>query len=132
MNYPIALLTLRAFRQALYRCLDRRADALFELLDALLTTGPVPSPVHLSQAPIHRRGWGSLYAALAQGRLNIAALQLLVAQYPLAEGQPIYAVDVSVWARPDATTSPERGYHYHSSRHTGGQPVLSGWAYQWI
>jgi hypothetical protein len=28
---------LRAFRKSLYRCFDRRADALFELTDALLT-----------------------------------------------------------------------------------------------
>ena len=28
--------SLRAFRDSLYRCFDRRADALFELTDALL------------------------------------------------------------------------------------------------
>ena len=46
---------LRAFRDSLYRCFDRRADALFELGDALLTAGVVPSPVHLSLEPAHRR-----------------------------------------------------------------------------
>jgi hypothetical protein len=52
---------LRAFRNSLYRCLERRADALFELADAMLTAaGTVPSPVHLSLVPAHRRGWGSL------------------------------------------------------------------------
>jgi hypothetical protein len=61
---------LRAFRNSLYRCFDRRADALFELADALLTAGTVPSPVHLSLAPAHRRGWGSLYAALSRGRIE--------------------------------------------------------------
>ena len=55
----------RAFRRSFYECLYRRADALFELTDALLTAGTVqPSPVHLSGEPVHRRGWGSLYAAL--------------------------------------------------------------------
>jgi len=132
MNYSIALLTLCTFRQALYRCFDRRAAALFDLLDALLTAGSVPSPAHLSQEAVHRRGWGSLYAALAQGRLNLAALQVLVAQYPLAEGQPIYAVDTSVWIRGDAETSPERGYYYHPSRHSAGQPIVAGWSYSWI
>ena len=132
MKYSIALDTLQTFRAALYACFERRADALLELTDALLTAGPVLSPAHLSQEPVHRRGWGSLYAALAHGRVQSTALRQLIAQYPLAAGQPIYAVDTSVWARGTATTSPERGFYYHSSRHTGGIPVVAGWSYQWI
>ena len=42
--------SLHAFRDSLYRCFERRADALFELTDALLTAGSVASPVHLSLA----------------------------------------------------------------------------------
>ena len=132
MNESTAVTTLQTFRQALYGCFERRADALMELTDALLTAGPVLSPAHLSLEAVHRRGWGSLYAALAEGRVNSSALRDLVGQYPLADGQPIYAVDCSVWARCAAQTSPERGYHYHSSRHTGGVPVVAGWSYQWI
>ncbi len=132
MNESTALTALHTFRHALYDCFERRADALMELTDALLTAGPVLSPVHLSQEAVHRRGWGSLYAALAQGRVNSPALRQLLAQYPLAEGQPIYAVDCSVWARCAAATSPQRGYYYHSSRHSGGVPVVAGWSYQWI
>ena len=125
---------LRAFRDSLYRCFDRRADALFELGDALLTAGVVPSPVHLSLEPAHRRGWGSLYAALDRGRLDAGALRRLLARHPLAvRGEsPVYAVDVSVWPRCDAECSPERGYYYHPSRHSAGQPIVAGWAYQWI
>jgi hypothetical protein len=68
---------LRAFRNSFYRCFDRRADALFELTDALLTAGTVPSPVHLSLAPVHRRGWGSLYAALSRGQVDEGSLREL-------------------------------------------------------
>jgi hypothetical protein len=39
--------SLHAFRNSLYRCFERRADVLFELTDALLTAGTVPSPPHL-------------------------------------------------------------------------------------
>ena len=47
-----ALRTLRTFRYSLYECLHRRADALFELTDAILTADSIPSPAHLSlQAP---------------------------------------------------------------------------------
>jgi hypothetical protein len=54
---------LSAFRSRLYGCLVRRADTLFELTDAILTAGAALSPVHLSLASVHRRGWRSHYAA---------------------------------------------------------------------
>jgi len=46
------LRTLRDFRDDFYACLYRRADAPFALADAVLTAGAVPSPVHLSGAPV--------------------------------------------------------------------------------
>jgi hypothetical protein len=133
MDPSTAFDDLRTFRRSLHRCFDRRADALFELGDAILTAGGVPSPVHLSLEPAHRRGWGSLYAALGRGRIDVEALRTLVVRHPLAGGQPpIYAVDVSVWPRCDAETSPERGFYYHPSRHSAGQPIVAGWAYQFV
>jgi DDE superfamily endonuclease len=133
MVVPVtALTTLHTFRAGLYGCFPRRSDALFELADALLTAGPVESPAHLSLEAIHRRGWGSLYAALALGEVDEAALRALLVQHPLDASPPIYAVDVSVWPRCDAETSPARGYYYHPSRHSAGQPIVAGWAYQWV
>jgi hypothetical protein len=129
-----ALHTLATFRHSFYACLLRRADALFELTDALLAADSVPSPVHLSLQASHRRGWGSLYAALWRGRIDAEALRELLARHPLAGSgsTPVYAVDVSVWARCDAESSPQRGYYYHPSRHSAGQPIVAGWAYQFI
>ncbi|MDP8901821.1 MAG: transposase [Actinomycetota bacterium] len=131
-----ALDGLRAFRGSLYRCFERRADALFELADAMLTAGAVPSPVYLSLAPAHRRGWGSLYAALSRGRIEEGPLRELLAQHAStgnASRAPVYAVDVSVWSRCEAEASPGRGYYYyHPSRHSAGQPIVAGWAYQLV
>jgi len=126
---------LRAFRLRLHGCFGRRADALFELTDAVLSTGNAPSPPHLSLAPIHRRGWGSLYAALERGRIDAEALRNLLAGVQLADADErarVYAVDRSSWPRCDAETSPERGYYYHPSRHSAGQPIVAGWNYQLI
>jgi hypothetical protein len=39
---------------------------------------------------------------------------------------------VTTWPRCDAECSPARGYYYHPSRHSAGQPIVAGWAYQWI
>jgi hypothetical protein len=126
---------LVAFRTGTYAAFGARRDALFDLLDALLTAGPVASPVHLSLAPAHRRGHGSLYAALARGEISAAAVERLLAEQPLAlaaDEAAIYAVDGSVWARCDAETSPERGFYHHPSRHSNGQPIVAGWLYQWV
>jgi hypothetical protein len=98
-----------------------------------LTANAVPSPVHLSLQAIYRRGWGSLYAALAKGRIDEKRLRDLLARYRFADETdlpPVYAIDGSVWPRCDAEASPERGYYYHPSRHSAGQPIVAGWAYQ--
>ena len=41
---------LQRFRGGLYRCLGRRRDALFELVDALLAAEAMPSLPHLTAA----------------------------------------------------------------------------------
>ncbi len=129
-----ALHTLGTFRHSFYECLHRRADALFELTDALLTADTVPSPVHLSLEAPHRRGWGSLYAALDRGQIDAEALRGLLVCHPLAGSgtTPVYAVDVSVWDCCDVEASPQRGFYNHPSRHSAGQPIVTGWAYQFI
>jgi hypothetical protein len=127
------LARLSTFRSELHACFTRRADALFELGDALLCAQtPLPSLPHLSLEPVCRRGWGSVYAALARGRIDPERLRdLLVRVLPDADPL-VFAIDVSTWSRCDAECSPERGYYYHPSRHSAGQPIIAGWAFQWI
>lgn len=124
--------TLRAFRAGVYRRFGARRDALLELLDAATVVGLAPSLVHLSLAAPHRRGWGSLYAALAEGRHDEPALRELVGRHPLDDGQAVYALDTSVWPRNDAETSPERGHYFSPSRQSAGQPIVTGWSYAWL
>src|SRR5215207_3736745 len=74
---------LRAFRRSCYKCFHRRRDALFELTDAILTAdSTAPSPAHLSLQASHRRGWGSLYAALDRGRIDYEALKPYASSWP--------------------------------------------------
>jgi hypothetical protein len=129
-TFPLA--RLGAFRAELHACFTRRADALLDLADALLCAPAVPSVAQLSLEPAHRRGWGSTYAALASGRIEVERLRDLLAG-SLPDADPlVFAVDVTTWPRCDAECSPERGYYYHPSRHSAGQPIIAGWAYQWI
>jgi DDE superfamily endonuclease len=129
-TFPLA--RLGAFRSELHACLTRRTDALFELGDALLCAPAIPSLPHLSLEPAHRRSWGSVYAALGRGEVDAERLRdLLVSSLPHADPL-VFAVDVTTRPRCDAECSPERGYYYHPSRHSAGQPIVAGWAYQWI
>src|SRR3954453_4563310 len=123
---------LRAFREQAFGCLGRRRDALFELVDGLLVAESMPSLPHLSLLPIHRRRWGSVYAALAVGEVDAERIaEVLAAQRPGGE-PPVFAVDASTWARCDAECSPGRGFYYSPTRHSAGQPIVAGWCYSWI
>src|SRR2546421_4415407 len=129
---PATFNTLRRFRAGVYDRFGARRDALFELLDAATVAGLVPSLAYLSLAPVHRRGWGSLYDALAAGSMQAAALRELIARYPLDDGQPIYALDTSIWPRDDAEPSPARGHYFSSARQSAGKPIVTGWSYAWL
>ena len=120
------------FRDEFYSCLVARADAQFELTDALLCAdGPVRSLVDLSLAPEHRRGHGALYDGLNHGKIEIARLRRGVAGLPLPRvGERIVlAVDVSPWLRPDAETSAQRLFCHVHGRARGTAQMIPGWPY---
>jgi hypothetical protein len=127
---------LAVFRRELYRCFTARADALFELADAVLCAdGPVRTLVGLSLAPEHRRGHGALYDAVNQGVIGIARLRRSLAGLPLpraADGRLVLAADVSNWLRPDAATSPERLFCHVYGRGKGQAQMIPGWPYSVI
>lgn len=89
---------LSRFRTDFCDCLTARADALFELTDAVLSTdGPVRSLVYLALAPGHRRGHGSPCAGPNRGRLDAARFRRVLAGVPLpraADGRLVLAVDI--------------------------------------
>src|SRR5213078_4769927 len=123
---------LIGFRADLYRCLRRRADALFELADAVLTTsGPVHSLVELSLAKAFRRGHGALYDALADGEVDAEMLAgLLASSWESPDAGPVkIAVDTSAWPRPDAVTSPQLCHCYTTCRCDGSRKTIPGWPF---
>jgi hypothetical protein len=128
------LAALKGFRSRLRECLTGRGDALFELADAMLCAqGPVASPVELSTEPEFRRGHGSVYAALARGRVDQAALRrLLTGQVaPGRPGEPLmFAVGTTSLARPDAVYAEARTMV--QVRGKGGDVFLPGWSYSML
>jgi DDE superfamily endonuclease len=133
---PAGPACLASFRAELYSCLTARADALFELADAVLCTDrPVRSLVELALAPQHRRGHGALYDGLNSGEVEVARLRRALAGLPLpraADGRVMLGVDVSPWLRPDAATSPERMFCHVYGRGKGQAQMVPGWPYSFV
>src|SRR5919206_2028237 len=131
-----ALGELARFRRKFYDCVTARADALFELADAVLCAdGPVRSLVELSLVGEHRRGHGSMYAALARGRLDVARLRTALSTVDLpraADGRLVLAVDVTCWLRPDAHTSPDRILCHTYGRGKDQHIMIPGWPYSFV
>jgi hypothetical protein len=122
---------LTRFRQELYDCLTARADALFELADAVLCAdGPVTSLVDLTLTPEHRRGHGALYDGLNHGQIDLARLRVDLARLPLPrtqDGRIVLAVDVSPWLRSDAATSAQRLFcHVYGRAKSASQLIPAG------
>src|SRR6266516_7791596 len=127
---------LAGFRQKLCRCFTARADALFEVADAVLCAdGPVRNLAGVSLAPEHRRGHGALYDAVNHGRIGIGRLRRSLAGLPLpraADGRLMLAADVSSWLRPGAATRPDRLFCHVYGRGKGQAQMIPGWPYSVI
>jgi hypothetical protein len=131
-----ALGELSRFRHEFYASLTARADALFELTEAVLCAdGPVTSLVELTLVAEHRRGHGAMYDALGQGRVEPERLRRTLASLPLpvaADGRIVLAVDVSPWLRPDAPTSSDRLFCHVYGRAKNNAQLIPGWPYSFV
>jgi hypothetical protein len=127
---------LARFRVEFYECLTARADALFELTDAVLCAdGPVRSLVDLTLVAEHRRGHGAMYDALGQGRVEPQRLRRSLVSLPLprsTDGRIVLAVDVSPWLRSDAPTSADRLFCHVYGRGKGQAQLVPGWPYSFV
>jgi hypothetical protein len=124
---------LHEFRQRLLGLFTRRADALFELIDALLLTLDPRSPVELSTSPAFRRRFASVYDALCQGQIDHDLARELFAQAEPEDaiqvaGYAVYPLDSTIVPRPDAETLPDRGKVYSASK----EGTVPGHQYSWL
>ncbi len=131
-----SLSVLSGFRADFYDCLTARADALFELADALLCAdGPVKSLVDLTLTAEHRRGHGALYDGLNCGRIDAGRLRAELADLPVPrtdDGRIVLAVDVSPWLRSDAPTSADRLFCHVYGRAKSVSQFIPGRPYSFV
>lgn len=124
---------LIAFRLQIHASFTLRPDALFELVEALLLSPFIRSAVEVSQSPVFRRRFASVYDALRHGKMALADLRkALVAAEPddafTIAGYAVYALDTTISARPDADTVEGRTKVYSAEK---GKAV-PGHQFSWL
>lgn len=130
-----SLKQLAQFRQDAYAMLGNARDALFDLMDAVLTSRSIASFAELSLSPVFRRQWSSLDEAIQDSNPpRIQLMQLYVGQ--LAPTEPIVlAGDHTAWSRPTAVTLKDRTYERQAQPMAGAKPFPVGQGYStlaWI
>jgi hypothetical protein len=145
MNIEQNIAQLVEFRQSMYQQFDNRADTLMDLVDALSGNTTAQSVVELSLQPSFRRGYSSLFYAIADyfdpGCAEEAAakrraeegklLRLIVPYIPRPQRRKFWllGVDVTPWRRQFAQTLADRGYVYYPNAIRGNKPVTIGHQY---
>ncbi len=128
--------TWKEFRQQAYDCLERRPDALFGLCDGLLSEAHARSLPELSLSPFFDHTWSSVYAALADGKMDLERLRRLCVRSVLAEwpiDAPVWiAVDATSLARLEAHTSEDRGAIHRPNLPLCDKPISLGWSFSLV
>jgi hypothetical protein len=132
-----ALDRLARFRADAHDCFGRRADALFEVMDALTGADrPIRSLAELTWEPAGVRGWGSFYQALNHGEIDeVMVRDLLAGQIHTAVDDRwplVFAVDTTVMPRPDTTVVDQIGLHYVNRKVRDVVAATRGWAVSWL
>ena len=121
------------FRTVVYQSLKRRADILFDLIDALTVAGQVSSPVALSEQKPFRRKFCSVYDGLENGEMDLGEILSLLPDCMPKEsetiaGYKVYAVDATANEHEQAETLPDRSVLKPSQ----DEPLRYGHKYSWL
>ena len=120
------------FRADVYSTFQRRADAVFELIDALASDTQARSPAELSLSPFFRRQYASLYDGLNAWQYDAATLEEVMLQTlpePKAGGFRLWALDETPRRRQYAPTSADCGYVHAPNPVGRNKPITIGYNY---
>jgi hypothetical protein len=124
--------TISEFREAVYQKMTYRSAAILDLVDALTTAGHISSPVALSESPLFRRKFSSVYDALVHGELGDDLQELFStsqdAGWETIAGYEIHAIDATPNERMAAETLEDRSVLKAQQK----DPVRYGHKYSWL
>jgi hypothetical protein len=124
---------IQQFRIAVYQSIQKRADAIMDLIDALTVAGHVTSPVALSEVTLFRRKFSSIFDTLLQGEFDYDLLLSTLYDFQppdseLIAGCEVYGLDTTKNARSEAVTLEDRG----ALKTQKDDPVQYGHKYSWL
>ena len=124
--------SISEFREAVYQKVTYRPAAILDLVDALTIAGHVSSPVALSESPMFRRKFSSVYDALVHGKLG-EDLKTVFSEsqdtgWETIAGYEIHATDATPNERMAAETLEDRGALKAQQK----EPVRYGHKYSWL
>lgn len=124
--------TISEFREAVYQEVIWRPAAILDLMDALTIAGHVNSPVALSESPVFRRKFSSVYDALVHGELRQELKNLFNqsqdSDWERIAGYEVHAVDATPQERMAAETLADRGVLKAQQK----EAVRYGHKYSWL
>lgn len=124
--------TISEFREAVYQKVIWRPAAIVDLMDALTIAGHVHSPVALSESPLFRRKFSSVYDALVHGDLGDELKNLFNnsqdRDWETIAGYEVHAIDATPHERRSAETLADRGALKAQQK----EPVRYGHKYSWL
>ena len=124
--------SISEFREAVYQKAFFRPAAILDLVDALTIAGHVSSPVALSESPMFRRKFSSVYDALVHGELSEDLKTVFSesqdAGWETMAGYEIHATDATPNERMAAETLEDRGALKAQQK----EPVRYGHKYSWL
>ena len=120
------------FREAVYQKVSYRPAAILDLVDALTIVGHVSSPVALSESPLFRRKFSSVYDALVYGEIDDDLKNIFNtsqgSNWQTISGYEIHAMDATPNERMAAETLKDRGALKAQQK----DPVRYGHKYSWL
>jgi hypothetical protein len=124
---------INRFRREVYQSFERRGDAGMDLVDALTSSMTIESPVALSESPLYRRRFSSVYDFLRSGRIWLPELRRVLAHnqpddVETIAGYAVYALDCTNDPAPEAETLFDRSL----SKKGRQAPIEIGHRYSWL
>ena len=124
---------INRFRKEVYQSFDQRGDAGLDVIDSISSAERVGSPVEVSESPLFRRKFSSIYDFLRNGKLSLERIRRALYRNQPEDGAEIagyevYAVDATDHVHAEAETLEDRTQS-KKGRHA---PKLIGHRYSWL
>lgn len=126
---------VRQFRHDIYDCFLRSRDALFNIVDALMSEPQAKSLPEVTQSLWFERKWPSVYEAFEDGRIDEKRLREIFACYlpkPDAGKWLWIGIDASNIARPSAVTSADRTAQQVHNLPECKKAITFGWQFSTV